>query len=330
MIIGVDVSKSKLDAWMMKDPKDPEQTHLIVSNNEKGIKELIKKLKQFKVSVNDCLICYENTGIYSMPLAYSLDKEKIDNWVVNALEIRRAKGIARGKNDKTDSRDIALYAFTHRHKLILNVLPEKEIARLKVLLSEREKLMKCIKAMETTQEMKDFMPKEVIKELLTHNNKTVFFLKKQLLSIEREMQKLVNETKLMKQQFELLRSIPGVGPQTAYYLITKTKCFGGFENWRQLACYAGVAPFEYSSGSSIKGRTKVSHLADKKLKSLLNMCALTTKKVDKEIALYYERKTGEGKNPMLVMNNIRCKILSRVFAVISRGTPYVNLQKFAA
>ena len=60
------------------------------------------------------------------------------------------------------------------------------------------------------------------------------------------------------------------------------------------------------------------------------MCALSIKKYDKEIAEYYKKKVDEGKNPMLVMNNIRCKILSRVFATVNRGTPYVNLQKFAA
>lgn len=124
--------------------------------------------------------------------------------------------------------------------------------------------------------------------------------------------------------------MPGIGPQTAAYLIIVTNAFGSFNNWRQLACYAGVAPFEYSSGSSIKGRTKVNHMADKKLKSLLNMCALNAKRYDGEIKQYFERKVNEGKNKMLVLNNIRCKLLSRIFAIINRNTPYVNLQKFAA
>ncbi|MBN2173083.1 MAG: hypothetical protein JW731_03060 [Bacteroidales bacterium] len=65
------------------------------------------------------------------------------------------------------------------------------------------------------------------------------------------------------------------------------------------------------------------------MKSLLNMCALNAKKHDKEIALYYERKVKDGKNPMSVMNAIRCKVLSRVFAVINRGSPFINTYKFA-
>ena len=103
-----------------------------------------------------------------------------------------------------------------------------------------------------------------------------------------------------------------------------------FENWRQLACYAGVAPFPYQSGTSIHGRTKVHPLADKKLKSLLNMCAIAAVRFDKELKIYYERKLMEGKNKMLVINNVRCKLLARVFAVINRKTPFINTFKFAS
>lgn len=114
------------------------------------------------------------------------------------------------------------------------------------------------------------------------------------------------------------------------YLIITTKGFKLFANWRKLACYGGVAPFHYTSGSSVKGRTKVHPLANKKLKALLNMCALNAKRADSEIRAYYERKTAEGKNPMLVLNAVRCKILARVFATINRQSPFINLQKFAA
>ncbi len=124
--------------------------------------------------------------------------------------------------------------------------------------------------------------------------------------------------------------MPGVGPQTAINLIVTTRCFSTFENWRQLACYAGVAPFEYRSGTSIRGKTKVNHIANKKLKSLLNMAALSAKRHDKQLKEYYERKIQEGKNGMSVMNALRCKIISRVFATIKRETPYVDFLKYSA
>ena len=135
---------------------------------------------------------------------------------------------------------------------------------------------------------------------------------------------------MLKTDYELTQSIPGIEPQTATYLLIVTKGFTYFENARQLACYAGVAPFPYQSGSSIKDRNKVSYLADKKLKSLLNMCVLNSKKYDHQMKTYFDNKVKEGKNKMLILNNIRNKLLHRVFAVIKRQQPYVNIHNFAA
>ncbi|WP_142722670.1 transposase [Chryseobacterium sp. ON_d1] len=87
-----------------------------------------------------------------------------------------------------------------------------------------------------------------------------------------------------------MKSVPGIGEQTCLYFIIATKGFTAFKNWRKFACYSGVALFQYSSGSSIKGRTKVNHLADKKMKSLLQMCALTAIKYDIQIKEYYYKK----------------------------------------
>lgn len=330
LIIGIDVSKLKLDVWLMANPKDSNQIHFIVNNNEQGAKEIIKVIKKRNYSVNDCLFCFENTGIYSMPLSYHLSKIKAHFWLENALEIKRSKGISRGKNDKSDSKDIAIYAFTHLHKLKLSKIPEKEIAQLKLLFTEREKLVKVVKIMESTKEVNNFIPKEITKELFKSNTKTLTTLKRLLKELENQIQKIIKENHKITSQINLMKSIPGVGTQTALYVAITTKCFESFDNWRQLACYSGIAPFEYSSGSSIKGRTKVNHLADKKMKSMMQMCVLTAIKYDTQLNEYYKRKKAEGKNGMLVMNNIRCKLMARMFAVVNRGTPFVNTQKFAA
>ena len=330
MIIGIDVSKLKLDVWLMKNPEDSKQEHFIVTNDEKGIKQIIKTIKKQKIPLEECLFCLENTGIYSKPLSFCLNKLNVDCWIVSALEIKRSKGISRGKNDKNDAKEIAFYAFTHLHKLKLNVIPEKEIIQLKVLFAEREKLVKAIHIIDSTKETNDFLPTEIMKDVMKMNAKTVSLLKIQLKAVETKMQEIIKSNEKINEQMELISSVTGVGPQTALYLIITTKCFEAFDAWRKLACYGGMAPFEYSSGSSIRGRTKVNHLADKKLKSMMQMCVLSAIKYDNEIKTYYLKKKAEGKNSMLVMNNIRCKILARVFAVIERGTPFVNTQKFAA
>ncbi len=155
-------------------------------------------------------------------------------------------------------------------------------------------------------------------------------LKKQLSAIDILIGNIIKDNPDYKQQDELLQSIPGIGKQTSVVLIAYTQAFTLFKTHRQFACYAGVAPFEYTSGSSVRGKTKVSSLANKKIKTSLNMAALTAKKFDPQLKQYFEKKVAEGKNKMLVMNAIRCKLISRAFAVINRNSKFVNTFKAVA
>ena len=327
---GIDVSKSKLDVTFMTQPSKKKQQHFVVSNDSKGIQQILSLLKKANIDVQNALFSFEDTGVYSLPLCFFLSQKQLDYWMIPAIEIKRSKGISRGKTDKADSKDIAFYSCTHLHKLRAGSIPEKEIMQLKLLFTEREKVLKALHLLESTMEASGFIPKEILQPVKKINAAGIRSLEKMLAQLEVKMKEIISTCELIKQQEKLICSIPGVGPQTALYLIIATKSFKAFENSRQLACYAGVAPFEYSSGSSIKGRTKVNHLADKKMKSLLYMCAMNAKKCDKELSEYYNRKVEEGKPKMLVLNNISCKILGRVFAVINRETPFVNMQKFAA
>lgn len=329
-IIGIDISKNKLDVCLIIDAENKQHEYFQISNSKESIALLIKSLKKYKVETNDSLFCFENTGVYSMHLCYFLQEKKISYSMVPAIEIKRAKGLVRGKSDKADSLDIALYAITHAHKISCTELPEADLIELKLLLTERDKLMKANALFDTTKENENFLPKKLTKQVFKHNDLTLKFIKSQLARIEKMIANIIKSNEVIKTQFDLATSVPGVGQQTAINLIVTTRCFKSFQNWRQLACYAGVAPFEYSSGSSIRGKTKVSHMANKKLKSLLNMAALSAKKHDYEMKKYYERKIAEGKNGMLVMNAIRCKIISRVFATVTRGTPFVNTLKYSA
>jgi transposase len=328
--IGIDVSKLTLDVTLLYELENTTKTEYYkIENNEKSIAQFVKK-KLGKYAVEQMLFCLETTGIYSMPLAYYLSDNKLSYWQVPSLEIKRSKGISRGKSDKLDSRDIACYAYTKKHKFRPSIMPAKSIQQLRLLFTEREKVLKSLSSFERTSENKDFMPKEVFNAVVSVNRSVINHLKQTLKRIEEKMHLIISSEDKLNQQYKLITSIPGIGMQTAIYLIIATKGFDSFDNWRQLACYAGVAPFPYESGTSIKGRTKVHPLADKKLKSLLNMCALVTIQHDKELKAYYKRKVAEGKPKMLVINNVRCKLLSRVFAVVNRNSPFINTCKFAS
>jgi transposase len=148
--------------------------------------------------------------------------------------------------------------------------------------------------------------------------------------VENEIDRLIAcEQELLKMSV-LLQSIIGIGPVIATHLIAYTGGFRRFQTWRQFSCYIGAAPFPFSSGSSIKGKTKVSHLANKSLKALFFLAASTAIQHDPELKRYYEHRISLGHNHMSVLNIIRNKLISRAFAVINRGTPYVKLHAYAA
>lgn len=328
LIIGVDVSKVKLDIVGINLDNKLLLPHKIIENKFGKIKSFfLKAIKNY--NKQDVLVSFENTGVYGRILATVMNLLNIDYCELSALEIFRSSGIKRGKSDKIDALVIAQYTIANSFNIVLSSPNKPHITQLKLLYTQREKVLKAIKQFQSNSENKDFIDTSIYKQLTKTNNSILGNLKKNLNLVEAQIKNVITSDNSLNTNWELIKSIPGVGPQTATYLLIITKNFTCFNDPRKLACYCGVAPFPYQSGSSIKGKNKVSHLADKKLKSLLNMCALSIKKNDPEIKLYYNRKLEQGKNKMLIVNNIRNKILTRVFAVIKRQQPYVKIQKFA-
>jgi transposase len=124
-----------------------------------------------------------------------------------------------------------------------------------------------------------------------------------------------------------LLSITGIGIVNAVMLIICSNNFQGITNARSFACYCGVAPFEYSSGTSVRGKTRVSNLANKKMKANLTNAARSAVVHNNELRIYYKRKREEGKAHGTVMNAVKFKIISRAFAVIKRQTPFVKIRQ---
>lgn len=100
---------------------------------------------------------------------YLLSEQSFDYWMIPAIEIKRSKGLTRGKADKKDSLDISFYSLTHLHKLRLGELPQQCLMEFKLLFTEREKLLKAIHIFESTQEGRGYLLKEVLRETLKIN-----------------------------------------------------------------------------------------------------------------------------------------------------------------
>ena len=321
-VIGIDISKLKIDACHYQSAKSKT-----FPNNSDGFYLLQNWMASLCKGAYG--VCFENTGYYSLPLAIFMEQQKILFAMIPPIQIKRSLGLVRGKSDVVDAYQISRYCWLHREELEPSQIPARAVLELSQLLNLREQFVKQKVALLNMQEafgqIIDIANKEVIKLL----KQQVKQLNQQIKKTELAIDTLIKVSGLLV-NFQLLLSIKGVGRILAAQLIAHTNNFNSFNSWRQFACYAGIAPFEYQSGSSIKGRTKLHPIADKKLKKLFNMAAIAAIQHDPELKLYYKRKINQGKNKMSTLNAVRCKILARAFSVIKRQTPFVILQAFAA
>lgn len=325
--IGIDISKLTFDVVIHSN-----QAYKVFKNTPKGFLQMMKWVQIHNpISQENTLFILEHTGIFSEQIAIFFSNNNILFSIVSGLEIKRSLGISRGKNDKVDAKKIAQYAYRLRDEIELYKMPSKIIKKIQSLLSLRDRLVKQRSGYKSSlKEQKRIYNKNEYKLLLETQEKMIRYLNKQVLNIEKEISDIIKSDVDLEKQFNLITSIKGVGKQTALYMIVYTGGFIKFKTWRKFASYCGIAPFENQSGTSLQARSKVSHLANKKIKSLLDLCAKSAIQNNSEMKNYYERRLLEGKNKMSVINIIRNKILSRIFAVIERKTPYVDFMKYAA
>ena len=325
--LGIDVSKKTIDVRLHLN-SDFHQ----FENGVKGYKAmLLWAKKKTDLNLDQVLICFEHTGLYSLPLAVFLSAQKITFCMESALQIKRSLGLVRGKNDKIDAKRIAAYAYLRREQLEPFKLPSINVLKLQKLLSLRERMVKQRAGyIGSMKEYKAMLKQKEHKLMFAMHKKTIHFLSKQIDSLEKEMMDMIQADQVMRELYNLMISVKGVGLILASNLIVVTNCFMGFTDSRKFACYAGIAPFEKQSGTSLKRKSRVSHLANKRIKTLLNLSASSAIQADPELKAYYHRRIGNGKSKMSTLNIVRNKIVYRIFAVIKRGTPYTPLFQHAA
>lgn len=329
LFIGCDMSKHFFDVTY----RDKAGHYIYLGqfiNEAKGFKELVKQLKSVsKLPKSQWFVCFENTGSYSKALFKFFCEKSIPRREEIAAQISKSLGIKRGKNDKVDSKDICKYLYQRRDTIRPNVLDDSQISQLKKLLSYRDQLVKYKVGLSVG--LKDINPnleKDFVTELQGLNNPLIKKLKKSIKDVESKIAKLIASDEELNQTNKLVTSVVGIGHITSAYMIAYSDNFKAFFDPRKFACYAGIAPFENSSGL-FKGKNKVSNIANKKIKSILSQCAMSAVLNDPQISAYYNRKKGQNKHYGIVMNAIKNKLVQRVFAVVKRKSPYLKLQAYA-
>ncbi len=328
-ILGIDVSKDSLDVCLIRVSDNQQLCHKL-NNNSSGFRRMKAWLKQHGCEAGaETLCCLEHTGLYTRQVVHYLMARDVQVWMESALQIKRSIGMVRGKDDKVDAQRIARYALLHQREAKCVNLSGVTIERLKDLQANRGRLLKALQSIKVT--IKELLAVDPVsgKTLEQVNKKAIKGLEKSMEQVEEKMQQFIAKDDELKKKYDLLTSIKGVGKVLAISLLVYTQGFTRMEDARKLACYCGVAPFEYRSGTSVMGRTGVSKFANKELKHFLHMAAINSVRFNEELKLYYERKVGEGKSKMSVINAVRNKLLHQIVAVVKRGTPYeLKLKNF--
>lgn len=331
LFIGIDISKHWIDVCLTKDGQVAAMPHSRFDNTPKGFTAMMDFIKQsplFPKTYKSCLFCMEHTGVYTFALCYFLETKHLSYVLESPYHLKKTLGIRRGKNDKMDAAHIARYAYLHRAELKPTRLASDKLLIIKNLLRLRDRLVKSKKGLTVAcAELKAFAKPTLCDPVSEYTQQSLEPIEETIDAIESKIRSLIEEDEDLAAQFKLLLSVKGVGLVIAAALLVYTAAFKAFDNSRKFATYIGLAPFGQSSGSSFDAPPKVSHLAHKRLKGLISCGAASAMRHDKELNAYFERRIAEGKNPFVVQNAVRNKFIHRIFAVIKRQTPYVELAK---
>lgn len=324
--VGIDVSKLTLDVFLYN-----KKQHRQFGNTPAGFILMQKWIRSEVGDVNEIIYCFEHTGWYCILLSHFLHDQCIFYCCINPLEIKRSMGFRRGKSDKTDALEIARFAWLRKEELLPSVPMPMKLIELQRLMSLREQLVKQSTALKNLEKgMLATIIKSAGDSAIKVIKQSLKQIEIQVKKVEKHMDALIKTEVEIQRNYKLSRSVKGVGRILAIQMLLHTHNYSRFDSWRAFSAYCGLVPYPYQSGTSIHGRNKTHAISDVKMKSLLSMSAISAIQHDAELKSYYHKRVEEGKHKMVALNIIRNKIVSRIFATVKRGTPYVELGKFAA
>ncbi|WP_211251582.1 IS110 family RNA-guided transposase [Maribacter antarcticus] len=304
---GVDISKDVFDVYGSTVGHDQYK------NDESGFRKFLKALP------DTSLVVMEATGYYHYRLAQFLYKNGITVPVVNPLSVERfiQMKLAKVKTDKSDAKAICEYALINEVPLY-NALTDIQSECLQLF-----RLLDAYLKQRTTTKNKIHgevvlgVPSKFVYRSLIRNKKQ---LNKEATAIESMILSLVKVDQ--QEQLTLLTSIHGIGQKTALFLIVVTDGFSKFETASQLCSYVGITPTIRESGSSVRGRARISKVGNRKPRNVLFLCSFNACKHNKACKEVYERIVNKGKRKKLALIAVANKLLKQSFAIAKSGRPY--------
>lgn len=316
--VGIDVSKDTLDVFCLKEKtaKEVKGVSETFSNDAKGFSKLLRWC-QFKLSDRQLHFGMESTGNYSRAIAEFLVE---NNQFISMLNPARVKAFASSlgvgnKTDPVDARTIAL--FCHATQPVLWRMAESEIQELTALVRHLQNLQTNL--LQINNRLGD---PGLVSSVQSSLKKTQAFLLSEIKLIEEQINRHIDNTPSLKGDKELLRSIPGIGEKLAHSILAELPSVEQFENAKAVAAYAGLAPRQFRSGSSVNRKTRISKTGNSNLRKALYMPALSAKTHNPFVRDMYNRLVERGTAKKAALIAAMRKLLMIAYGVLKSRTPF--------
>ena len=323
-VLGIDVAQKELVVCLgrMHDDWTPElYGHGTFANSKKGFDAMVKWVKKLAMEATAVRYVMEATGVYHEALAYYLEGKGYEvsivlpNKISNYFRTLEVKTIT----DKTASEAIARFGL--ERKLDQWKRPKQIFKNLKQLTRERDQIVetRTIAKNQLHAETAEAIPNpSSLHRIKAH----IKFLDKQVAEILKEITDLVKQDGQVNESIELICSIPGVGRLTAATVLAETNGFELIRNKRQLTSYAGLDVREKQSGTSIKGKPRISKKGNRYLRKAMHLPALTAIRHEKKFKAVFVRLVSKQGIKMKAAVAVQRKLLEMIYTVYSKNTAY--------
>jgi len=320
LVIGIDVSKSKLDCSLLLDAVELKRRAKSVANSKAGIADLLAWCaKKHAVEPHQLHTIIEGTGVYHEQIAIALFDAGVTVSIVNPAQVKdfgRSLGV-RTKNDGIDSFVLARYGALLKPRPWTP--PALEVRTLQALLSRREAIAQDLQRERNRLEKADATdtPSRVRQSIVD----SVAFLEQQLSKLQQDIDSHINKHPDLKADRDLLISIPAVGPQVSTHLLAVVHTHH-FQSAEQLTAYLGLVPVERQSGSSVLGRPRLSKAGPAQMRAILYMAAIVAIRYNPHLKALYQRLQERGKSKMSALCAVMRKLVHLCFGVLKTREPY--------
>lgn len=317
--IGIDVSKAKLDCSLLLDVASSKRRAKSVANSKAGISELLVWCVKQQVATHELHAILEGTGVYHEQAALALADAGATVSIVNPAQVKDF-GRSLGVRTKTDGVDSLVLA---RFGAMLSprpwTPPTQKARVLQALLSRREAIAQDLQRERNRLEKADATDTPaLIRQSIVES---IAFLEQQLTKLQQDIDEHINKYPDLKADRDLLISIPAVGPQVGNHLLAIMHNHQ-FQSAEQLAAYLGLVPVERQSGTSVRGRPRLSKAGPARVRAILYMAAIVGTQHNPHIKALYQRLQDRGKTKMSALGAAMRKLVHLCFGVLKTRQPY--------